>query len=151
MTIWQKFEDPVWRSAAEKRKHTGIGGTWQVESTDSREVRKHKRQTQKFLKNKGLTEETLFTAASPQDIALFHDILKMNVIGWISAKKIAHFNHLKNQVLIKRRALTEEELKQLSYILYNANRKKLRQIHSTEKKTYEQHKEYIEKSVYRYK
>lgn len=157
MTIWQRFQDPVWKSQAEKLQHKNAGGTWQVEKTDDKKTKQHKNRTNQFLMSKGLNEEKLFKEANVTDIALMNDILKMEVIDYISDHKVPHFNHLKNQVLVKKQALTDEQLQQLSYILQNAQRKQLnaktkekRAIHRT-KKTYEQYKANIENCVYKYK
>lgn len=150
MNVWRKFEDSVWRKQAEQLQHKNAGGTWQVERTDTKKVKQHKNRTNQFLMSKGLNEEKLFKEANVTDIALMNDILKMEVIDYISDKKIAHFNHLKNQVLVKKQALTDSQLEQLSFILYNAQRKQSRTIHRT-KKTYEQYKANIENCVYKYK
>lgn len=149
-TVWQRFQDPAWRKAAEQKQHKNIGMAWDIKTTDTKKEKQHKIRTKQFLMTKGLNEEKMLNEANPMDIALMNDIIKMEVIDYISDKKIAHFNHLKNQVLVKKQALTDDQLQQLSYILQNAQRKQNRANHRVNK-TYEEYKMNIENSVYKYK
>jgi hypothetical protein len=42
MTVWQRFQDPVWRKAAEQRPQGSLGSAWAITKTESKPELRHK-------------------------------------------------------------------------------------------------------------
>jgi hypothetical protein len=148
MTIWQRFEDPVWRKAAEQKKHTGFGGTWQIERTDTKKQRQHKQKVTDFLFKSNLTEELLLKHPNPDHVKFFQDIRQMAIWDYFDASDISKLSHIERKVVRELKSLTEQNLK---FINDSISRAKRLQHHNVKritngKKSYEDYKLQVKKA-----
>ncbi len=149
MTIWQKFEDPIWRSEAEKRQHSGVGGTWKVEKTDDKKTRQHKLRVTDFLFKSNLTEELLLKHPTPDDVKLFQDLRKNTLWDYFDSSDISKLANIENKVVRQLKSLTEENLKFINDCISRAKRLKHRNLKriqgGTDKLKRENYKQLVEK------
>lgn len=128
MTIWQKFEDPIWRKQAEQRKHTGIGGTWQVEKTDDKKTRQHKLRVTDFLFKSNLFEELLLKHPTPDDVKLFQDLRKNTLWDYFDSSDISKLACIESKVVRQLKSLTEQNLKFINDSISRAKRLQHREL-----------------------
>lgn len=148
MTIWQRFEDPVWRKAAEQKKHTGIGGTWQVERTDTKKQRQHKQKVTDFLFKSNLTEELLLKHPNPDHVKFFQDIRQMAIWDYFDASDISKLAHIERKVVRELKSLTEQNLKFINDSISRAKRLQhhnLKRVQGGDKDKREIYKEEVRK------
>jgi hypothetical protein len=120
--VWQRFEDPVWRKAAEQRQHKDIGVMYEVKNTDTKKERQHKRRVTDFLFKSNLNEELLLNHPSPADVKFFMDIRKMAIWDYFDASDITKLSHIERKVVRERRSLSEQNLKFINDSISRAQR-----------------------------
>lgn len=127
-SVWQRFDDPTWRQAAEQRQHKDIGGSWQVAKTDNKKTKQHKLRVKDWLFKNNLTEELLLNHPSPDDVKLFQDIRLSCVYDYFDPSDIAQLGALEERVIIRRQSLTKIHLEKINNSVKRAQRLYLRGI-----------------------
>jgi len=120
--VWTRFEDGAWRKAAEQRQHKDIGGTWKINNTDTKKEKQHKRRVTDFLFKSNLNEELLLSHPTPADVKFFMDIRQMAIWDYFDASDISKLANIENMVVIKRKSLTESNLKFINDSISRAKR-----------------------------
>ena len=149
MTIWQRFQDPTWRSQAEKLQHKNAGGTWQVERTDDKKVKQHKLRVTDFLFKSNLTEELLLKHPTPDDVKFFQDIRRCDIWDYFDPSDMAKIAHMEKRIVRQFKSLTEKDLKVLNDSISRAKRlqhKDIKRIGAMMgKENYENYKQEVKK------
>lgn len=148
MTIWTKFEDPVWRKQAEQKTHKGIGGTWSKEPGDTKKEKQHKLKVTDFLFKSNLTEELLLKHPSPDDVKFFQDIRQMAIWDYFDASDISKLCSIERKVVRQLKSLTEQNLKFIHDSISRAKRlqhRNLKRIQGGDKIKRENYKQQVKK------
>lgn len=128
MTIWKKFEDPVWRKQAEQKTHKGIGGTWKVERTDTKKQRQHKLKVTDFLFKSNLTEELLLKHPTPDHVKLFQDLRNNILWDYFDPSDLAKLTNIERKVVRDLKSLSQANLKFIQDSISRALRLKHRDL-----------------------
>jgi hypothetical protein len=126
--VWTKFQDPIWRQAAEQRSQTHVGMAWDVTKTDTKQERQHKLTVKDWLFKNNLTEELLLNHPSPDDIKLFQDIRRSDIYDYFTSSDISMIGAIENIVVIKRKSLNSTHRSKIEQAVIRAQRLYKRQI-----------------------
>jgi len=126
--IWNKFQDPAWRKAAESRPQGSLGTVWHITKTDTKQEKKHKLKVKDWLFKNNLTEELLLNHPSPDDIKLLQEIRTSHIYDYFTPSDIAMLGAIEDLVVIKRRSLTLTHKSKLEHAVIRAQRLYQRQI-----------------------
>ncbi len=148
MTIWSKFEDPVWRKQAEQYQHKDAGGTWKVDKKDHPLLKKHKLKVTDFLFKSNLTEELLLKHPTPDDVKFFQDLRNNTLWDYFDASDITKLSHIEGKVVRQLKSLTEQNLKFINDSISRAKRLQhhnLKRVQGGDKDKREIYKEQVRK------
>jgi hypothetical protein len=120
--VWQKFQDPAWRKAAEQRPQGSLGSAWAITKTDTKKERRHKQRVTDFLFKNNLTEELLLSHPTPDDVKFFKDLRQMAIWDYFDASDISKLAHIERRVVRERKSLTEQNLKFINDSISRAKR-----------------------------
>ena len=126
--VWQRFQDPAWRKAAEQRPQGSLGSAWNITKTDTREERKHKLTVKDWLFKNNLTEELLLNHPSPDDIKLLQEIRRSHLYDYFTPSDIAYIGSIESIVVLKRKSLTLTHRARLEQAVIRAERLYNRQL-----------------------
>jgi hypothetical protein len=150
MTIWSKFEDPVWRKQAEQKTHKGIGGTWAKEDKDTKKEKQHKLKVTDFLFKSNLTEELLLKHPSPDDVKFFQDLRKSSLWDYFDASDISKLSRIEYHIVRQYKSLTEQNLKFINDGISRAKRLQHRDLKRVQggkdKQKLEKYKQQVKKA-----
>ena len=145
--VWQRFQDPVWRRAAEQRPQGSLGSAWNITKTDSKEERKHKLTVKDWLFKNKLTEELLLNHPSPDDIKLLKEIRCSHIYDYFTPSDISMLGAVEDLIVLKRRSLTLSHRSKIEQAVIRAERLYIRQIKRkgtlSGRQQYEQYKQQI--------
>jgi hypothetical protein len=145
--VWQKFQDPAWRKAAEQRPQGSLGTAWNITKTDNKQEREHKLTVKDWLFKNNLTEELLLNHPSPDDIKLLQEIRSSYIYDYFTPSDIAYIGSIESIVVLKRRSLTLTHRARLEQAVIKAQRLHQRQIKRlgtfNGKEAYQKYKEKI--------
>ena len=127
-TVWQRFQDPAWRKAAEQRPQGSLGSVWHITKTDTKEERQHKLKVKDWLFKNNLTEELLLNHPSPDDVKLLREIRISHLYDYFTPSDIAFIGSIESLVVIKRRSLSITHRAKLEQAVIRADRLYKRQI-----------------------
>lgn len=120
--IWQQFQDPVWRKAAESRKQGSMGTAWGISKTDTKQQRQHKLRVKDWLFQNNLTEELLLNHPSPDDVKLMREIRISHLYDYFTPSDIGMLNAIEDLVVLKRRSLTLSHRSKIEQAVIRAQR-----------------------------
>lgn len=128
MTVWQKFQDPVWQQAAKSRPQGSLGTVWHITKTDTRPEREHKLRVKDWLFKNNLTEELLLNHPSPDDVKLLRELRISHLHDYFTPSDIAYIGQVESQVVLKRLSLKITQRARLEQAVIRADRLYKRQL-----------------------
>lgn len=147
--VWQRFQDPAWRKAAESRPQGSLGSAWNITKTDTKQQRQHKLTVKDWLFKNNLTEELLLNHPSPADIKLFQEIHRSHLYDYFTPSDIGMLNAIEDLIVLKRRSLTLSYRSKIEKAVIRAQRLYTRNIPrrgftmNNNSKEYQQYKQKI--------
>jgi hypothetical protein len=147
--VWQRFQDPTWRKAAESRPQNSMGMAWGIKKTDTKELRKHKLTVKDWLFKNNLTEELLLNHPSPDDIKLLQEIRISHIYDYFAPSDIGMLNAIEDRIVLKRKSLTLTHRAKIEHAVIRAQRLYTRNIPrkgfamNNNNKEYQQYKQKI--------
>jgi hypothetical protein len=120
--VWQRFQDPVWRKAAESRPQGTMGMAWGITKTDDKKQRQYKQRVTDFLFKSNLNEELLMTHPSPDDVKFFMDLRQLAIWDYFDASDISKLAHIERKVVREKKSLSEQNLKFINDSISRAQR-----------------------------
>lgn len=126
--VWQRFQDPAWRKAAEQRPQGSLGSAWNITKTDTKQERNHKLKVKDWLFKSNLTEELLLNHPSPDDVKLLREIRISHLYDYFTPSDVSMLGAVEDLVVIKRRSLTLSHRAKLEQAVIRAQRLYQRQI-----------------------
>jgi len=146
--VWQRFQDPAWRKAAESRPQNSMGMAWGITKTDNKKQRQHKQQVTDFLFKSNLNEELLMTHPTPADVKFFMDIRQLAIWDYFDASDISKLAHIERKVVREKKSLSEQNLKFINDSISRAKRlqhNNLKRIQGGDKIIREEYKSKVKK------
>ena len=126
--VWTRFQDPVWRKAAESRPQGSLGSAWNITKTDTKQERKHKLTVKDWLFKNNLTEELLLAHPSPDDIKLLQEIRRSHIYDYFTPSDISMLGAIEDRIVLKRQSLTLSHRSKIEQAVIRAERLYIRQI-----------------------
>lgn len=120
--VWTRFQDPVWRKAAESRPKGSMGMAWAITKTDDKKQRQHKQRVTDFLFKSNLNEELLLSHPSPSDVKFFMDLRRLAIWDYFDASDISKLSHIERKVVREKRSLSQQNLKFINDSISRAKR-----------------------------
>lgn len=128
MSVWQRFEDPVWRKAAEQQRQGLRDSTWALTDEDTKKERQHKLRVKDWLFKNNLTEELLLNHPSPDDVIIFREIRLSSLFDYFTPSDIACIGALEEQIIIRRKSLNNKHRQKLEQAVIRAQRLQARNL-----------------------
>jgi hypothetical protein len=126
--VWTRFQDPVWRKAAESRPQGSLGSAWNITKTDTKQERKHKLTVKDWLFKNNLTEELLLAHPSPDDIKLLQEIRRSHIYDYFTPSDISMLGAIEDRIVLKKQSLTLTHRSKIEQAVIRAERLYIRQI-----------------------
>jgi hypothetical protein len=126
--VWNKFQDPAWRTAAEQRPQGSLGSVWNITKTDTKQERQHKLTVKDWLFKNNLTEELLLNHPSPDDIKLLQEIRRSHIYDYFTPSDISMLGAVEDLVVLKRRSLSLTHRSKIEQAVIRAERLYIRRI-----------------------
>lgn len=148
MNVWSRFQDPVWRKAAESRPQGSLGTAWAITKTDDKKQRQHKQRVTDFLFKSNLTEELLLSHPQPDHVKFFQDLRRLAIWDYFDASDISKLSHIERKVVREKKSLNEQNLKFINDSISRAKRLQhynLKRVQGGDKILREQYKSQVRK------